>query len=165
MVEFDRKAFIGKFQEEASEYLQRLNEGVITLEQEPGNRELVEQMLRDAHTLKGSSRMVGLIEISDIAHKLEDIMVKVRDGDIVYRSDMSDFFFEALDMIVFLTDNAGAPLPEGFEIEGLCARLSTLAVAGDAKAAAAAVAGGDDEEEASAAPPPPEAPAEHAPQA
>lgn len=165
MVEFDRKAFIGKFQEEASEYLQRLNEGVITLEQEPGNRELVEQMLRDAHTLKGSSRMVGLIEISDIAHKLEDIMVKVRDGDIVYRSDMSDFFFEALDMIVFLTDNAGAPLPEGFEIEGLCARLSTLAVAGDAKAAAAAVAGGDDEEEASAAPPPPEAPAEHAPRA
>jgi two-component system chemotaxis sensor kinase CheA len=109
--------------------------------------------------------MVGLIEISDIAHKLEYIMVKVRDGDIVYRSDMSDFFFEALDMIVFLTDNAGAPLPEGFEIEGLCARLSTLAVAGDAKAAAAAVAGGDDEEEASAAPPPREAPAEHAPQA
>jgi two-component system chemotaxis sensor kinase CheA len=164
MVEFDRKAFIGKFQEEASEYLQRLNEGVITLEQEPGSRELVEQMLRDAHTLKGSSRMVGLIEISDIAHKLEDIMVKVRDGDIVYRSDMSDFFFEALDMIVFLTDNAGASLPEGFEIEGLCARLSTLAVAGDAKAAAAAVAGGDDEE-ASAAPPSSEAPAEQAPQA
>ncbi len=139
MVEFDRTAFIGKFQEEASDYLQHLNEGVITLEQEPANRELIDQMLRDAHTLKGSSRMVGLIEISDIAHRLEDIMVKVRDGEIVYHPEMSDFFFEALDMIVVLTDNAGAPLPEGADIEGLCARLSELAVAGDAKAAAAAV--------------------------
>src|SRR5512133_1186196 len=107
MVEFDRSAFIGKFQEEASEYLQRLNEGVITLESDPGNRELIDQMLRDAHTLKGSSRMVGLIEISDVAHRLEDIMVKVRDGGLTYKPDMSDFFFEALDTIVYLTDNAG----------------------------------------------------------
>ncbi|HEY3317353.1 MAG TPA: hybrid sensor histidine kinase/response regulator [Coriobacteriia bacterium] len=138
MVEFDRKAFIGKFQEEASEYLQRLNEGVITLEGDPGNRELIEQMLRDAHTLKGSSRMVGLIEISDVAHRLEDIMVKVRDGEFVYAPDMSDFFFEALDMIVYLTDNAGVELPEPLDIASLTARLAALAEHGDAKAAAAA---------------------------
>ena len=90
MVEFDRSAFIGKFQEEAQDLLQRLNEGVITLEGDPGNRELIDQMLRDAHTLKGSSRMVGLIEISDVAHRLEDIMVKVRDGEIDYTPEMSD---------------------------------------------------------------------------
>ncbi len=135
MVEFDRSAFIGKFQEEAGEYLQRLNEGVITLEANPGNRELIDQMLRDAHTLKGSARMVGLIEISDVAHRLEDIMVKVRDKQLVYSPDMSDFFFEALDMIVFLSENAGKPVPEGIDIEGLCAKLFKLAEDGDAKAA------------------------------
>ena len=134
MVEFDRSAFIGKFQEEAGEYLQRLNEGVITLEADPGNRGLIDQMLRDAHTLKGSARMVGLIEISDVAHRLEDIMVKVRDKQLVYSPDMSDFFFEALDMIVFLSENAGKPLPEDLDIESLCARLARLAEDGDAKA-------------------------------
>ncbi len=138
MVEFDRSAFIGKFQEEAGEYLQRLNEGVITLEADPGNRELIDQMLRDAHTLKGSSRMVGLIEISDVAHRLEDVMVKVRDGLMTYKPEMSDFFFEALDMIVFLCENAGKPLPEDLDIAGLAARLSTLAENGDAVAARAA---------------------------
>jgi two-component system, chemotaxis family, sensor kinase CheA len=138
MVEFDRTAFIGKFQEEAADYLQRLNEGVITLEQEPGNRELIDQMLRDAHTLKGSSRMVGLIDISDVAHKLEDIMVKVRDGQLVYTADMSDFFFEALDAIVVMTDNATGEMPEGLDIPGLTARLGVLAENGDAKAAASA---------------------------
>ncbi|PKQ20965.1 MAG: hypothetical protein CVT66_02770 [Actinobacteria bacterium HGW-Actinobacteria-6] len=130
MVEFDRSAFISKFQEEATEYLQRLNEGVITLEAEPKNRELIDQMLRDAHTLKGSSRMVGLIEISDVAHRLEDIMVKVRDGDMAYVPEMSDAFFEALDTIVFLSDNAGKEVAGETDIPSLLARLATIA--GDA---------------------------------
>jgi two-component system chemotaxis sensor kinase CheA len=139
MVEFDRSAFIGKFQEEAGEYLQRLNEGVITLEADPKNRELIDQMLRDAHTLKGSSRMVGLIEISDVAHRLEDIMVKVRDGEMLYEPSMSDSFFEALDMIVFLCDNAGQPVSPDVDIAGLTARLTAVAETGDASNAATGI--------------------------
>lgn len=143
MVEFDRSAFIGKFQEEAGEYLQRLNEGVITLEADPGNRKLIDQMLRDAHTLKGSSRMVGLIEIADVAHRLEDIMVKVRDGEMAYEPSMSDSFFEALDMIVFLCDNAGQPLSPDVDIAGLTARLTAVAETGDASSAPAGAAAAD----------------------
>jgi len=127
MVEFDRSVFIKKFQEEATEYLQRLNEGVITLEGDPENRDLIDQMLRDAHTLKGSARMVGLIEISDVAHRLEDIMVKVREGELRYVPKMSDSFFEALDVIVFLSENAGKELPGGVDIPGLLDRLGVIA--------------------------------------
>ena len=120
MVEFDRSAFIAKFQEEAQDLLQRLNEGVITLEGDPGNRELIDQMLRDAHTLKGSSRMVGLIEISDVAHRLEDIMVMVRDGDLKYTPAMSDSFFEALDAIVYLADNRGVNEGDVLDLSTVC---------------------------------------------
>lgn len=127
MVDFDRSAFIQKFQEEATEYLQRLNEGVIKLEGDPKNRELIDQMLRDAHTLKGSSRMVGLLEISDIAHRLEDIMVKVREGEIVYDVSMSDVFFEALDAIVFLKDNAGKDVSGQLDVPALLDRLTAVA--------------------------------------
>lgn len=126
MVEFDRSAFIAKFQEEATDLLQRLNEGVIMLEGDPGNGELIDQMLRDAHTLKGSSRMVGLLEISDVAHKLEDLMVSVRDGARVYSGDkMSDVFFEALDGIVYLSDNAGKDTSE-LDVPALLGRLAVL---------------------------------------
>jgi two-component system, chemotaxis family, sensor kinase CheA len=136
MVEFDRSAFIGKFQEEATDLLQRLNEGVIMLEAEPGDRPLIEQMLRDAHTLKGSSRMVGLMEISDIAHRLEDIMVKIRDGAYVYTPKFSDFFFEALDTIVYLSESATTGVPEDVDLHALQTRLNVLADTGDADAAA-----------------------------
>ncbi len=127
MVEFDRSAFIAKFQEEATDLLQRLNEGIITLEGEPTNRPLIDQWLRDAHTLKGSSRMVGLIEISDIAHRMEDVMVKVRDGALAYTTDMTDTFFEALDTVVFLAEHAGKESASGAELEGVTARLNALA--------------------------------------
>jgi len=140
MVEFDRSAFIGKFQEEAQDLLQRLNEGVITLEGDPDNRELIDQMMRDAHTIKGSSRMVGLIEISDVAHWLEDIMVKVRERDMAYTPEMSDYFFEAFDAIVYLTDNAGVNKDDVLDLDALKARLAGLADGTDAHGAAAVAA-------------------------
>jgi two-component system chemotaxis sensor kinase CheA len=127
MVEFDRSAFISKFQEEAQDLLQRLNEGVITLESSPDDRALIDQMMRDAHTIKGSSRMVGLIEISDVAHWLEDIMVRVRDKELAYTPDMTDTFFEALDAVVYLTDHAGVNEGDVIDLPGLKARLAALA--------------------------------------
>ncbi len=132
MVEFDRSAFIGKFQEEAQDLLQRLNESVITLEDEPENRELLDQMLRDAHTLKGSSRMVGLLDISDVAHRLEDIMVQVRDGGMAYTSELSDSFFEALDAIVYLAEVAGTDTEITLDLEALQVKLTAVANGGEA---------------------------------
>jgi two-component system chemotaxis sensor kinase CheA len=130
MVEFDRSAFISKFQEEAADLLQRLNEGVIALEADPTDRDIIDTMLRDAHTLKGSSRMVGLIEVSDVAHWLEDIMVRVRDRDLAYTPDMSDSFFEALDSIVYLTDNAGVNVGQAIDLDALKSRLALIAASG-----------------------------------
>ena len=138
MVEFDRSAFIGKFQEEAQDLLQRLNEGVITLEADPENRQLIDQLMRDAHTIKGSSRMVGLIEVSDVAHWLEDIMVRIRDKDFAYLPEMSDAFFEALDAIVYLTDNAGVNVDNAIDLDSLKKRLAGIAESGVVAATAPA---------------------------
>jgi len=126
MAEFDRSAFIGKFKEEAAEYLQRLNEGVIALEGDPTNRPLIDRMLRDAHTLKGSSRMVGLLEISDVAHRLEDIMVGLRDGQRPYVPELTDGFFDALDAILYLTEHAGEEVSATLDVPALLGRLESL---------------------------------------
>ena len=127
MIDFDRSAFVGKFQEEACDLLQRLNEGFIELETADGDRDLVDRVLRDAHTLKGSSRMVGLIEISDVAHWLENLMVGVRDDGHVYSPQMSNVVFEALDAIAFLAEHAREDdFDHGIDLGGLQARLAAL---------------------------------------
>ncbi|HET6498169.1 MAG TPA: hybrid sensor histidine kinase/response regulator [Coriobacteriia bacterium] len=130
MAEFDRTTFIRRFQEEAADILQRLNEDVIALELDPGNSSLVDRMLRDAHTLKGSSRMVGLVEISDVAHRLEDVMVAVRDGALAYVPAMSEHVFDALDAIVHLTEVAGTGDRPAVDLGTLQERLAALARTG-----------------------------------
>ena len=129
MAEFDRSAFIGRFQEEAADLLQRLNEGVILLEEQPSDAALLDKMLRDAHTLKGSSRMVGLVEISDIAHRLEDVMVALRDGAIEHSLAISDHFFDALDTVVHLTEIASTDASPEADLAALHERLAALAEA------------------------------------
>lgn len=127
MVKFDRSAFVAKFREEADDHLQKLNEGVITLEGDPDNVELINEMLRSAHTLKGSSNMVGLTEISEVAHRMEDIMVAIRDGQMKFTPTLSDPLFEALDAIVHMADKAVAGEKSDYDVAGLVARLSEIA--------------------------------------
>jgi len=130
MAEFDRSAFIGRFQEEAADLLQRLNEGVIRLEADPADGELIDKMLRDAHTLKGSSRMVGLVEISDIAHRLEDVVVALRDGAIEYAPEMSEHLFDTLDTLVHLAEIAGTDAAPAVDLAALQERLAAVARTG-----------------------------------
>ena len=78
-MKFDRSMFIGKFSAEAEEHLQKLNEGILSLERGESDPELMADILRAAHTLKGSARMMGFKDINAVAHKLEDLLLEVKE--------------------------------------------------------------------------------------
>lgn len=101
---FKPSDFIEKFKEEAEERLQKLNELYINLEADPENLFLIEELLREAHTLKGSSKMVGLAKISSLSHKLEDIFIGIKERKIKPGNKVSDLVFEILDNVLFLTE-------------------------------------------------------------
>lgn len=130
MVKFDRSAFISKFREEADDHLQNLNEGVIRLESSPDDPEIINEMLRSAHTLKGASNMVGLLDVSEIAHRMEDIMVLIRDGRMAFSPKLSEPFFEALDAIVYLSDQAVKGEEPDYDVQSLLALLGAIAEQG-----------------------------------
>jgi two-component system chemotaxis sensor kinase CheA len=96
-MKFDRALFIGKFSAEAEEHLQKLNEGVLRLERGETDADLIADILRAAHTLKGSARMMGFKDINQVAHKLEDLLIEVRDGRMQVAQPMCDLIFRALD--------------------------------------------------------------------
>lgn len=101
---FKASDFIEKFREEALERLQRLNEGYIQLESGLADKEVVTDLLREAHTLKGSAKMVGLASISELAHKLEDLLIGIRDGRLVAKDEVSETFFAILDSMLELAE-------------------------------------------------------------
>jgi two-component system chemotaxis sensor kinase CheA len=95
----DRSRVIEMFALEAEEHLQRLNAGLLKLEKGEADVDTLREIARAAHTIKGSARMVGAGEISQLAHRLEDLLLEVRSERIAVDGALCDLLFHALDQI------------------------------------------------------------------
>jgi len=73
---------IATFLHEAEEYLQSFSESLLGLEDQPDPTGLLGEMRRVVHTLKGSAGVVGLGELSRVAHRLEDLLQTLYEGDL-----------------------------------------------------------------------------------
>ncbi len=87
------------FIEEAREQVDILNDRLLSIEKNPNNMPMIHDIFRVAHTLKSSAAFVGLNELSDFCHKIENLLQKVRDKEITLSSDLTDFLFKSLDKI------------------------------------------------------------------
>src|SRR5882724_2172712 len=97
------------FRVEAREILDDLGQGVLSLEKGPPAPDLVQRMLRLAHTLKGAARVVKQAEIADLAHKLEDVMGPLRDGATSIAREGVDSVLAILDLMTARLANLDPP--------------------------------------------------------
>ncbi len=126
----DIKKFVIRFVEEARDHINRLNEGLATLEAGSADKEGINSIFRSAHTIKGSSRMLKLTTITETAHKLEDVMGGLRDGSLQFSPSLGQLLYRAVDALSALVDTLaettdGASLPP--TDEALCAALAQAA--------------------------------------
>ena len=68
------------FLQEVDEQLQLLDEDIIRLEKEADDIDLLQGIFRAAHTLKGSSSMLGFHKMADLTHVMEDVLDRLRRG-------------------------------------------------------------------------------------
>ncbi|MBU0483808.1 MAG: hybrid sensor histidine kinase/response regulator [Proteobacteria bacterium] len=103
---FDLTKFIGRFVEEAREHVTTLNKGMLELEKGTGNAETINLIFRAAHTIKGSSRMLKLIQISELAHQVEDAFGALREGKIKFSDELKNVLYKGIDAIAALIEKA-----------------------------------------------------------
>ncbi len=96
---FDLSEILGVFIAEAEEHIENLNEGVLVLEKDPKDLQIIEKLFREAHSLKGASGTVGFTEIRDMSHQIEDILADIRDRRITFDASVADKMFSGLDKI------------------------------------------------------------------
>ena len=101
---FDKSKFIPRFVEEAREHVRALSSGLVRLEKTPDDAEILNAIFRSAHTIKGSSRMMKLIPISELAHQLEGTLDTLRSGRAAPGQGLSDLLFRAADAIEAMLD-------------------------------------------------------------
>jgi len=100
------RKFIEIFVREAEEHLKLLRDGLLALEREGFSRERVHEILRSAHTLKGSARMLDLTDLAEVAHKLEDLIKDIEEERRVLSPALIDLLLVATDALEALTAQA-----------------------------------------------------------
>lgn len=102
------KEMMSIFKMESEEHLKNLNKGLLKLEEAPTSKELLDEIFRTAHSIKGSARMMGFSKIEGVSHKIEDIFGLLRKGKISLSSEDFDMVYEAVDLISQIIEKISA---------------------------------------------------------
>ncbi len=86
------------FQPEAEEHLQIVSDCLLSLEGN-NNPEEINRLFRAIHTVKGSAAQVGLRRLGAIAHRVEDLIGRMRDGEIQPSPTIVDLCLESVDVL------------------------------------------------------------------
>ena len=127
MSSLDASAFVGKFVEEARDRVKSLSGALLRLEQAPGTDDAMAEVFRQAHSLKGSALMLGLTDMSQVAHQLEDLFVVAKRDPGVLDARAFDLLFGALDVLSTRVEQLARGRLEPMDIAELCQRLAALA--------------------------------------
>jgi two-component system chemotaxis sensor kinase CheA len=118
------------FRIESGEHLQRLDEGLLLLEKDPKNRTVLEEVLREAHSLKGAAHMIGLSDIETVSHRFEDILGGPNRNKIVLPPELIDGMYRSLDAIRKLAEEAITGVPSGVIVSDVLSWLQSNAGCG-----------------------------------
>ncbi|MFN8635377.1 MAG: chemotaxis protein CheA [Chloroflexota bacterium] len=115
------------FVAETEEMLQMLDEQLVRLEQDGPSPELLQEVFRAAHTIKGSSAAIGHLRMAKLTHAMETLLDKVRQGQIPTTPVLTEQLFQALDMLKALAAEVQTLETTDLDIDSLVSRLEALA--------------------------------------
>ena len=90
--------YLDIFLEESKEHIQNLNSNLLELESNPG-QDIIDEIFRSAHTLKGMSGTMGFNRISEITHEMESLLQDIKDGTISVSPEVIDTLLESVDFL------------------------------------------------------------------
>ena len=112
------------FLSEAREYLKTIGDTVAALEQSPMDRGAIDDLFRGAHSLKGMAASMEFGDIVDVAHSMEDLMMRVREETLAFGAGVAELLLEGADLIEGLLNDVEQDLEPRRSSGDLVKRLS-----------------------------------------
>ena len=109
----DVSQYLEIFIDESSEHIQTLSDCIMALEQEPENKDTINEIFRAAHSLKGMAGTMGFKRMQHLTHDMENVFQEVRSDKIKVDSSMIDLLFKCLDAIDSYVENIKSTSDEG----------------------------------------------------
>jgi two-component system, chemotaxis family, sensor kinase CheA len=117
------------FKVEAAEHIQAMNRVLLALEENPEGEErnkLLEEIFREAHSLKGAAGAADFPEVESTAHKLESAFGAAKSGKIKLTRDLCDVLYEGIDAVSVIVNAALEEREHGLDLEDLHLRLAAV---------------------------------------
>lgn len=89
---------------EATSQVETLEQNVLVLENDPGNRDAIDEIFRAAHTLKGGSATVEMTDLAQFTHLVEDVLDGLRSGKARADESLIDALLASIDVIKGMLD-------------------------------------------------------------
>ena len=125
-----RQQLINSFKTEQREHIQEINQGLLNLEKNPDSEDrqgLLNEIFREAHSLKGAARAVGLTTIESLSHALEDLLLSAKEGRLAFSPELFDLLYQTLDAVELMMERfeSGQSTPPA-KVLTLLARLEEI---------------------------------------
>ena len=121
----DKVGLISDFCEEAWESLQASENLLIELENNPTSKELINELFRAVHTVKGGSRLIEIKKIETLSHELETVLDFVRSDKLILDARLIDISLECIKRIGIITDEVAHRGPVKTKINDLILALTS----------------------------------------
>ncbi|MGL4875856.1 MAG: chemotaxis protein CheW [Clostridium sp.] len=135
----DTSQYMTMFLEESIENLQTLSESLLELEKSPEDVEILNQIFRVAHTIKGMAATMGFTDIAELTHKMEDVLSDFRDGKMKVTRIVVTVLFDCLDTLEKMIDIIREDTDGTIEIKGIIKRLEDVKSSREARGGVAEI--------------------------
>ncbi len=133
----DVSQYLEIFIDETSEHLQNLSQQLMSLEEEPGNSDTINEIFRAAHSLKGMAGTMGFKRMQHLTHVMENVFSEIRNGKMSVTANLVDVLFQCLDALETYLESIQQTSDEGTEDnEAIIGLLNNFLEGGEAAAPA-----------------------------
>ncbi len=123
----DTSQYLSMFLEESSDNLQLLNESLLILESDSEDMEILNQIFRVAHTIKGMAATMGYTKMAELTHKMEDVLSKFREGQLKVTHEVVTVLFNCLDILESMVEDITDGGDGDLEINSIVTKLVKIA--------------------------------------
>ncbi len=110
----DDMVILVDFVSEAEENLDTIEASLVDLEQDPANTDIINDIFRPFHTIKGVSGFLSLTKINTLSHATENLLDSARNGDFVINDTATDVILESVDTLKKLLEKVKTSTETGF---------------------------------------------------
>lgn len=136
----EMQEILNDFLTESSEMLEVLDQRFVTLESDPSNTALLNEIFRAMHSMKGSAGFLGFTQLVNVAHRGENILNKLRQGDMAVSPTIISVILETIDVIkAIMGDIRATGTDSNVATDAIAATLDAI-ITGQTRAAAPAPA-------------------------